>query len=298
MTPGAGATIVVYHSVGDIWTGNWTDPRFWTPHSNFENHLNFFKSHRTVVRLADLAATLADGRPVEPGTVVLTFDDAYLDHFEIAVPLLEKYGLSGTFFVPTDWVGRWANWSDELYSAIRHRREHRLDLGEGGRFNLWWPGDARRAYDVAYQRLFNIHDSDERDRAVSMIRDQLEMYGYPPRRLMNWDELRKLAASPAVDIGVHGARHLSMPTLTPDQQRAEIQDALDQLRSELDLSPRLFAYPYAQFNEETDAIVSTFGFDAVLVGRTDYRVLTGANPMHLGRCEAHSDLGRMARWTG
>lgn len=41
-----------------------------------------------------------------PMRVALTFDDGFRDHYEIAAPLLESFGLRGTFNVVTDWIGQ------------------------------------------------------------------------------------------------------------------------------------------------------------------------------------------------
>ncbi len=38
--------------------------------------------------------------------VALTFDDGYVDNYEVAFPLLKRYGMVGTFFVTTSFVGR------------------------------------------------------------------------------------------------------------------------------------------------------------------------------------------------
>ena len=45
-------------------------------------------------------------------SVVLTFDDGYVSHFELVVPLLLRYKFSGIFFVPVELVGRpgYMNW--------------------------------------------------------------------------------------------------------------------------------------------------------------------------------------------
>jgi len=44
------------------------------------------------------------GAPVPDKSVVLTFDDGYLDNWVCAHPILEKYALTALMFVVTDWI--------------------------------------------------------------------------------------------------------------------------------------------------------------------------------------------------
>jgi peptidoglycan/xylan/chitin deacetylase (PgdA/CDA1 family) len=44
---------------------------------------------------------------------MLTFDDAYLDFYEIAWPIIERSGFSAHVFVVTDKVGQTADWDSE-----------------------------------------------------------------------------------------------------------------------------------------------------------------------------------------
>ena len=53
-------------------------------------------------------------KPVSGKPIVLTFDDAYLDFYEKAWPLLKKYGFRATVFVPVDFVNGHANWDSEF----------------------------------------------------------------------------------------------------------------------------------------------------------------------------------------
>jgi peptidoglycan/xylan/chitin deacetylase (PgdA/CDA1 family) len=51
-----------------------------------------------------LATLLAEGGPVPPRSVVLTFDDGFEDFHRHAVPALAEYGFTATVFVTTSWV--------------------------------------------------------------------------------------------------------------------------------------------------------------------------------------------------
>src|SRR5690554_8107731 len=43
--------------------------------------------------------------------IVITFDDAYTSQLQYAVPLLKKYNLKATFFVPLKFVGEKDSWN-------------------------------------------------------------------------------------------------------------------------------------------------------------------------------------------
>jgi peptidoglycan/xylan/chitin deacetylase (PgdA/CDA1 family) len=53
--------------------------------------------------LALLAQLFSSGEP--PSLPPVTFDDGHLSNFHYGVPLLQKYALQATFFVPAGWIG-------------------------------------------------------------------------------------------------------------------------------------------------------------------------------------------------
>ena len=46
-------------------------------------------------------------------SVMITFDDAYLDTYTKALPLLQKYGMKAVTFPITDWIGSTNEWEDK-----------------------------------------------------------------------------------------------------------------------------------------------------------------------------------------
>jgi peptidoglycan/xylan/chitin deacetylase (PgdA/CDA1 family) len=62
---------------------------------------------------------------------------------------------------------------------------------------------------------------------------------------MRWDQLRALSRE-GFEIGVHTRSHPDLSRLGPDETRAEIEQAVARLESELGARPVLFAYPYGK----------------------------------------------------
>lgn len=85
---------------------------FWTtPIGEFEKHLRYFRDTGTVVMTLDEVADLVEsGRDLPTRAVVLTIDDADHSVYELAWPLLQKYGMRAHLFVPTAKVGN--SWSE------------------------------------------------------------------------------------------------------------------------------------------------------------------------------------------
>ena len=58
-----------------------------------------------VVSFDDMERHFADAKPLPPHPVIISFDDGWRDQFEYALPVLEKYRYSATFFVFTNAIG-------------------------------------------------------------------------------------------------------------------------------------------------------------------------------------------------
>jgi peptidoglycan/xylan/chitin deacetylase (PgdA/CDA1 family) len=58
-----------------------------------------------VIPLADLARFIERGEPVPRKSVVLTIDDGYRSTYEVAFPVLRKFGFQATLFLYSDFVG-------------------------------------------------------------------------------------------------------------------------------------------------------------------------------------------------
>lgn len=119
-----GIPILMYHALSQPITPGF---RRWTLRpAVFEAHLAYLtgQGYRTVT-VTELAERRRRGGASLAGRLVaLTFDDGYADFRDVALPMLERYDMTATLFVPTGYVGGRSEWM---------RGE-----GEGGRALLSW----------------------------------------------------------------------------------------------------------------------------------------------------------------
>ena len=68
----------------------------------FRDHLEFYRRHYSDVTYDDLCGLLDHGRWTKPKPgLLLSFDDGYRDNATVGAPLLEEFGFTGWFFVPS-----------------------------------------------------------------------------------------------------------------------------------------------------------------------------------------------------
>ena len=189
-----GATIQMYHSVSGPEESRWIDPRFTIPPQEFEAQVRFLAAHRNVVPFSGLVDMLERGENPPAGTVVITFDDGYLDTLRVAAPILEKYGLPAIVFLVTGYIDRAQNqWGDELFSLFVSHTRTNVSLPEIGQPTV----DLRdaRAKAGAYSALLSWFISalpGARTQMLARLADEFRPKCKAPRLTMNWEEVREL----------------------------------------------------------------------------------------------------------
>jgi len=98
--------VLMYHSVGRV-LDDWAWLELTVPATVFEDHLKWLRRRGwQTASLYDFHAHTTGERPLPERTVVLTFDDGYVDNWTYVAPLLEAYGFTGTVLVTPEFVDR------------------------------------------------------------------------------------------------------------------------------------------------------------------------------------------------
>jgi peptidoglycan/xylan/chitin deacetylase (PgdA/CDA1 family) len=135
-----GTAILMYHAFGRT-----DEPasRFVVPAQVFERQMRWLaRRRRPVLQLDELAARRRQSRLAPAGAIVITMDDGYVDNYELAAPLLRRFGFPATVFAVSGRVGGVADWdgAGELsdrplldWNGLRALREWRVAVGAHSR---------------------------------------------------------------------------------------------------------------------------------------------------------------------
>jgi peptidoglycan/xylan/chitin deacetylase (PgdA/CDA1 family) len=193
----------------------------------------------------------------------VTFDDGYADNAEWAVPVLQRHGLSATFFIASAYLDGGQMWNDDVIAHVRRATSKALDMTAlgCGLIPIATMAQRRRAIDVLLNRLKYL-PYDER---LSISR---RLAPRCPRDLMmRSDQLISLLAD-GMEVGAHTHRHPILTALPDDAARADIAEGKAALESITQVPVTSFAYPNGKFgadyNDRHVNMVRALGFTAAV----------------------------------
>ncbi len=139
--------ILIYHFVGRerLEREGQSVSRFNVTAADLEAQLKWLNAlgYHTVT-IGEIAAAL-DGQTTLPDRpIALTFDDGWREQYDVAFPLLQRYGMRATFFVSTSFIGypRFMTWEElaEMRDAgmeiASHGRKH-VNLADADDQEAW-----------------------------------------------------------------------------------------------------------------------------------------------------------------
>ena len=92
-------TIVMYHYVRDLKNTRYPGIKG-LDIDLFKEQVNYLRKHYHVITMEEVIFSIDNQAKIPDKSVLLTFDDAYADHYENVFPILDKYKLQGSFYAP------------------------------------------------------------------------------------------------------------------------------------------------------------------------------------------------------
>lgn len=262
---GAGArlSILIYHRVLPQ-----PDPlRKWEiDAATFDAHMRALAQHFTPLPLFEAVERLkSHNLPARAACV--TFDDGYADNIEVALPILQRHGISATFFIATGYLDGGRMWNDTITDAVGGTPQSQLDLSSLGlgSFPLTSIQERQTAILALLNRLKHLPSAERAGKTLQI--GSLSGAILPDNLMMCTEQVRGLHQA-GMEIGGHTVSHPILLNLPDKAAHKEIADGKARLEDIIGVPLRLFAYPNGKPGKDYApahvAIVKQLGFSAAV----------------------------------
>lgn len=226
---------------------------------SFDRQMEWISRDFNPVSLANVIEAMKSGNGLSKRSVLVTFDDAYLDFMFHAWPSLVKYNIPVALFVPTDFCSAETSsfWWDQIHDAVNNQSNGgRLRVGQR-EFSLDNAKTRKRTTKAVKSYLKSL-DHHQLQQEVGSI---LEQVGYTKskRSVLDWGQLKALSDQ-GVDLVPHTQSHPLLTRVHASVAREEIINSRRCLNEKIGKVLPAFAYPSGYYNEEVVNILRDEGF--------------------------------------
>lgn len=277
--------------------------------SLFRKQQDFFRSNFNVVRMEQVIEATRGGTALPEKALLLTFDDGYIDNFTYVLPILEEFGVQGSFFIPgktftthqlldvnkIHYILASANIKKlivDLFERMDYYRGQEFDYPDNeslfrehavaNRFDCKEIIFVKRILQtILPENLRNRIASDLFEKYVGVSEEQLAYELY-----MTEEQIATMKRC-GMFIGLHGYDHYWVGNLTEDEMKQDVDMALEALEQFIDRDCWVMNYPYGNYNQKVLDYIRSNG--AVLGLTTDVRVaeIGKDNPLELPRLDCN-----------
>lgn len=268
-------TVVMYHYVRDLKHSRYPSIKGLDV-ALFREQVAFLKKHYSFVTVEDVIAAAQGIHKLPSHAVLLTFDDAYIDHFTCVFPFLKNEGVQGAFYAPVKAITQHkvldvnkihfilASTPDEKMSSLlkeidllldKYREAYHLEsyeyyykkLAQSNRFDTKEVIFVKRLLQVELvEELRNIITTELFEKIVGAEESTFS------RELYMSVEQIKYMVNAGMHIGSHGYDHYWLGSLSKEKQEVEIKESLKFIENiGGDIKHWTICYPYGDYNEDT-----------------------------------------------
>ncbi len=276
-------TILIFHRVLDA-----PDPMLAgeLDRDAFDWQMGLLVKHFTVLPLREACERLREGS-LPARAACVTFDDGYADNEALALPILQRYGLSASFFVATEFLDGGRMWNDSVIEWARRIEVDEVDLSDFG-LGVVHPSDVAARRELArgiIGAIKYLEPGHRSDRVASLV--ERVAVKLPDNLMMTSAQVRHLAQA-GMEIGGHTHSHPILASLDEVQAKREIETGKEKLEQIIEAPLRLFAYPNGKPNKDYRLrdrnLVQSLGFEAAV-------------STHWGAADRTSDPYQLPRFT-
>jgi peptidoglycan/xylan/chitin deacetylase (PgdA/CDA1 family) len=230
----------------------------------FDAQMTYLLRFYRIISLDRLCEEMKSGESTE-NAVAVTFDDGYVDLFAYALPILEKYKIPATVYLPVASIetGQ-VPWYDRIFLALKvyPGDEFEISLDRPRRFRLSSiPGRICAAAQII-QYLRTVSNEIRRDYCREIEKKVVLPESELKDRMLNWTQIRMMHRA-GLSFGSHTMTHAAVSQLTPAQLESELKDSKHLLEQRLAHPVVHFAFPFGKpedCGKNTTPVLNRLGY--------------------------------------
>lgn len=272
--------IVMYHYIRDLQHSRYPEIKG-LDIRDFRKQIEFLTDNFQVVTMEAVIDAVERGASLPPKACLLTFDDGYIDNYTYALPILEEFGVQGSFFIPgktftehklldVNKIHYILASADihilypELLKLLDSYRGQEFDFpsneeliqsyAEANRFDSKEVIFVKRILQTALpERLRNHLSSDLFQKYVGISEKKLAYELYMTR-----EQIHTLKRH-GMFIGLHGYDHYWLANLSEKELQQDIDKSLEALDEFIDHRKWVMNYPYGNYSDSVIQYISAKG---------------------------------------
>lgn len=261
-----GIVTLNYHRIGDPHQTPIDPGVFSASAEQFEDQLKYLKSECDVIGVGEISDALRPGS--KRRCVLITFDDGYLDNYQIAYPILKQVGVPAVIFLTTGFLDqRTVSWWDEIAWIVKNTQQTEFKLPDSWEVEPFSLANGNSRLEIL--RLLRLAKLLPPPEMQKLLNDLAEAAGTgrAPQTAetapwLTWDMVREMRRG-GIDFGGHTVTHPVLSFCTVEQQRNEIMASKQRIEQELGEPITAFSYPIGQpwsFNSDSVRLVQDAGY--------------------------------------
>lgn len=274
-------TIVMYHYVRDLKNSRFPEIKG-LDLDLFIEQIQYLRKNYHIISMEEVIHSIDNQAKIPSKSVLLTFDDAYSDHYMNVFPVLEKFQLQGSFYIPSKAVLENTvldvNKIHFILASVQDKSDIVRDLKH--LLKAYKEEYKLQDFDFYYKKLAfpNTYDTEEiifikRLLQVELIEELrtiltntlFEKYvgisesSFSRELYMNEEQIKSMLRR-GHHIGNHGYNHYWWNTLTKEEMREELDLSMTFLdKIGVDMNNWTACYPYGSYNDQAIGMLKEKG---------------------------------------
>jgi len=255
--------ILIYHGVTENLYPNKYNTKF-ISHRSFIKQINEMKKHFNFISLDQYAKNDIDNTHLN---IALTFDDGFLNNFNLACPILDELNIQATFFIPTVFTKNYDILCMDLYNLSFPFLPKIIEI-EGCVFHKRFSGmfDLETGLELRkYAITKNIAFIEKLYQELSkhaIFRNKNELNDF--WKLMSVEQIAKISRNSLFTIGSHGNMHIAYSHAEKQETADDMIKSKQALEAIIGKKVSYLAAPYGLINNEVLEISDNSGYDFLL----------------------------------